>query len=178
MRLLVMGPSGSGTTTLGRALANALPAQHFDSDDFYWYPSDPPYVKPRPVAEREALMETMFLPRSHWVFTGSPLKWGKAVAARLTVIVFITLDPETRIARLTARERRLFGPSIEPGGARHEDFSEFVDWAQSYDDPGSPHTRSRVNHEAWLARQTVPVIRVDTSHPMEHVVGQVLEALP
>jgi adenylate kinase family enzyme len=36
MRICVFGASGSGMTTLGRALASDLELAFLDSDDFFW----------------------------------------------------------------------------------------------------------------------------------------------
>ena len=41
-RIHILGASGSGTTTLGRALAERLQCPHFDADDYFWVPTDPP----------------------------------------------------------------------------------------------------------------------------------------
>ena len=49
--------SGSGTTTLGRALAGRLALAHFDTDDFYWLPTDPPYQAARPMPDRLQRLE-------------------------------------------------------------------------------------------------------------------------
>jgi adenylate kinase family enzyme len=38
-----MGASGSGATSLGRALAAALALPHHDADDCLWLPTVPPY---------------------------------------------------------------------------------------------------------------------------------------
>jgi adenylate kinase family enzyme len=43
MRVLITGASGSGTTTLGRALAARLGFAFLDADDYYWLPSDLPF---------------------------------------------------------------------------------------------------------------------------------------
>ena len=43
LRIYLTGAAGAGVTTLGRALASTLQLPHFDVDDYYWYPSDPPY---------------------------------------------------------------------------------------------------------------------------------------
>lgn len=62
-RVHILGASGSGTTTLGRALAQAWSVPHADADDYFWVPADPPYLQKRPVEERITLMQAMFLPR-------------------------------------------------------------------------------------------------------------------
>ena len=75
-RLHVLGASGAGTTTLGRALADALAIPHHDTDDYYWMPSDPPYRDVRPPEARMTLMEEMFIPGGGWVLSGSLIDWG------------------------------------------------------------------------------------------------------
>ena len=43
-RIHILGASGSGTTALGQALAEHLRCPHFDTDDYFWLPTDPPYI--------------------------------------------------------------------------------------------------------------------------------------
>ena len=81
-RLHVTGASGSGTTTLARALADTWAVPHADADDYFWLPTDPPYVDKRPEVDRLALMEQVFLPREGWVLSGSMLGWGDDVVGR------------------------------------------------------------------------------------------------
>jgi hypothetical protein len=66
-RLHVLGASGSGTTTLARALANHWSAPHADADDYFWLSTDPPYVERRPEADRLRLMREVFVAREAWV---------------------------------------------------------------------------------------------------------------
>jgi len=40
-----MGASGAGTTTLARAIAGQWAVPHADADDYFWIPSNPPYVE-------------------------------------------------------------------------------------------------------------------------------------
>lgn len=177
-RIHVLGAAGCGTSTLGRALATALSSQVFDSDDFYWQPTDPPFTQKRPAAERLALMEAMFLPRRSWVLSGSFMGWCDPIVPRLTHVVFISMPPAIRLARLRARERRRYGKAILPGGPQHRQYCSFLDWAMSYDDPGAGFIgRTRANHEAWLAEMRCPVIRVDGSRPVNELVEQVSGSL-
>ena len=50
----IFGASGCGTTTLGAAVAEKLALPHFDVDDFYWRPTDPPFVEKHQPAQRIA----------------------------------------------------------------------------------------------------------------------------
>ena len=155
-----MGASGAGTTTLARAMADHWSVPHADADDYFWIPSDPPYVEKRPEAERVALMKTLFLPRESWVLSGSMLGWGDDVVARCDAVVFLTLDPAERLRRLEAREHARHGRQAVHEAA----FAEFLEWARGYDDPAF-EGRSRASHETWLATLECPVLRLDSASP-------------
>ena len=172
-RLHVTGASGAGTTTLARAVADSWAVPHADADDYFWVPTDPPYVDKRPDAERIALMEQVFLPREAWVVSGSMLGWGESVVALCDAVVFLTLDPAERLRRIEARERerRAGGPVDEAA------LSAFLAWARGYDDPSSGG-RSRAAHEDWLEGLTCPVLRLDSSLSREALRDEVLAWSP
>lgn len=165
----MLGASGSGTTTLARALADRWAVPHADADDYFWLPSNPPYVEKRPEERRVALMHEVFLPREAWVLSGSMLGWGESVIAECDAVVFLSLDPAERIRRLETREveRRAGMPFDEAA------WDEFLDWAKGYDDPGFTG-RSRVGHEAWLGRVDKPVLRLDSSASVPELLEAVL----
>ena len=171
-RIHITGASGSGTSTLARALADRLCTQAFDTDDYYWVPSDPPFRTKRPIAERLRLMDEMFLPRADWVLSGSLHSWGAPVMTRVTHVVFLTLAPGMRLARLRARERQRYGARIARGGDLEANYRGFLDWAMGYDEPGT-QGRSRAAHEAWLQSLDQPVLRLDAASP----VGALAEAV-
>lgn len=102
-----MGASGTGTTTLARALADHWAVPHADADDYFWAPSDPPYVQQSAEHERVALMHEVFVGREAWVLSGSMLGWGETVVDQCDAIVFMTLDPriEAREAQRRAGQR-------------------------------------------------------------------------
>lgn len=165
-----MGASGSGTTTLARALADRWSVPHADADDYFWAPSNPPYVHQRPAEDRVSLMEAVFVPREAWVLSGSMVGWGDDVVARCDAVVFLTLDPEVRLRRLEAREeiRREGRESAETA------WTEFLEWARGYDDPAF-RGRSRAQHEAWLEALEKPVLRLNSAQPREHLLQSILD---
>jgi adenylate kinase family enzyme len=172
-RLHVTGASGSGTTTLGRALATHWSVPHADADDYFWVPTDPPYVEKRPESDRLSLMRSVFVPREAWVLSGSMVGWGEAVIHECEAIVFLTLDPEERLRRLEEREvHRRAGRSFDPDA-----WEAFLDWARSYDDPAF-EGRSRVAHEKWLADRAQPVLRLDSAANSEDLLEAVLDWVP
>ena len=112
----VMGASGSGTTSLGRALAERLDIAHLDTDDFFWMPTDPPFTTPRDADQRiRLLLEETGRPGG-WVLSGSALKWGVPLEPLYDLIVFLRIAPELRMARIRAREVARYGDRIGPGG--------------------------------------------------------------
>ncbi len=172
-RLHIVGASGSGTSTLGRAVAGAWSVPFHDSDDYYWQPTEPPYTARRDVAERLDLVERMFLPRQAWVLSGSVMGWGEPFAASFDQVVFLHLDPATRLARLHRREALRIGTAaIAPGGTHHQSYTDFMAWAASYDDPAFTG-RSLRRHEAWLAALGVPVLRLAGDRPTEALVAEI-----
>lgn len=172
-RVHVLGASGSGTTTLGRALADRWSVPHADADDYFWVPSSPPFVEKRPEEERRSLMRQLFVPREAWVLSGSMVGWGDAIVEECDAIIFVTLDSAERLRRLEERERRRGVGEVYDETAS----AAFIDWARGYDDPAFDG-RSRITHEAWLAQVSQPVLRVDSARPVDHLVAQVLDWEP
>lgn len=170
----VIGASGSGTTTLGRAVADKLGVLHFDSDDFFWLPTDPPFTTPRDPQERVALLLPKLLPEQGWVFSGSALKWGQPIEPLYDLIVFLRIDPALRMERIRRREANRYGERIKPGGDMAVKSREFMEWAASYDSAG-PERRSLASHEQWLATQTCPILRLDSVRVLDDLVDEVLK---
>jgi adenylate kinase family enzyme len=176
-RILITGAAGSGTTTLGRALAANLGSAHEDTDAYYWVPTDPPYTTARAPEERIALLLPKLEAERDWVLSGSPIEWGVALEPLYELIVFLRLDHDLRMARLRRREAADYGQRIAPDGDMALINAEFLEWASSYDAAG-PERRSLAQHEQWLSRQTCPVLRLDSAAPVDALLASVLVALP
>lgn len=177
-RIHITGASGSGVTTLGRALAGASGLPHHDTDDYYWLPTEPPYRVKRDVADRLRLMREMFAPRTGWVLSGSLMGWAQEMEPFFDAVVFVSTPTDVRLDRLRQREALRYGVSAASlDGDHYESTKAFLDWAASYDDPQFVG-RSRVRHEAWL--QTLPcrILRVDGSEPVDKLVGHIRGELP
>jgi adenylate kinase family enzyme len=172
-RIHLFGASGSGTTTLGRRLANALGGRHLDTDTYYWLETDPPFTEKRAPAERVAMIERDVEGQRAWVLSGSLCSWGDPLLPRFTLAVFLQLEPELRMARLLERERTRYGARVLPGGDLHVQHLAFLEWARSYDHARSP-IRSLDMHERWLARLPCPVLRLDASRTVEALCAAVL----
>lgn len=174
-RVYITGGSGTGTTTLGLALAAKLGVAHLDTDEFYWAPVDPPYTAKRDVAERLRLIAAAQGPEG-WVLSGSADGWGDPVLAGLDLVVFLRLPTAQRMLRLRRREQARFGARIAPGGDMERTHRAFLDWASSYDDPYFGG-RSLHRHLSWLSTRSEPVLDLSGAVSTEAQVAACLGAL-
>jgi adenylate kinase family enzyme len=177
MRVHILGASGSGTTTLGAALADRVDADHLDTDDYFWLPTDPPFETSRPAAERLERLEADLDAAGRWVLSGSLCGWGDPLIPRFELVVFLLVPTGVRLARLTRRETAEFGAeAIEPEGRMYENFKTFIEWAASYDD-GDLDMRSLARHDDWLAALPCPVLLLEGEMSTAEQVEGVLAAL-
>jgi adenylate kinase family enzyme len=172
-RIHVLGASGSGSTTLGGALAAHLGVPQVDADRVFWLPTDPPFTHRRPRRERLAVLARDLPADGDWVFSGSAIGWATPLEPVYDLIVFLRLDPTERMARLRAREAARYGARIFPGGDMAQASAAFFAWAAAYDTSG-PAQRSLAAHEAWLTHQTAEVLRLDSAMRVEGLVASVL----
>lgn len=165
-RLHILGASGSGTTTLGRALASQIGCPHFETDDYFWESTTPPFQKPRPREDRQTRLAAALAENTAWVLSGSLCGWGDHFIPLFDSVVFLTAPTEIRLARLQERERQRYGAGeIAAAGRMYESHMKFLSWASEYD-TGGTGMRSRQLHEEWIQRLNCPVLRLDGAQPL------------
>ena len=165
-RLHILGAFGSGTTTLGRALAARLQCLHCETDDYVWVPTDPPYTQQRERTERQRLLMDDLAAHDTWVVSGSLCGWGDGAIPLFELVVFLSIPHDIRLARLRRRERTRFGKRILPGGDMYEVSQAFLAWAASYDE-GGVDIRSRRRHEHWLGTLPCPILCFEGEYTIE-----------
>lgn len=175
-RIHVVGASGAGTTTLARAVADDLAIPAFDADDYFWVKTDPPFREIRPRAERVELLLADLGPCESWTLSGSMVGWDQEISPAFTLVVYLWVPPDIRMARLADRERSRYGAEILPGGAMHDASTEFMRWAAAYDSAGAEQ-RSRELHRQWLEGVKTPVLRIEGDTSVAHRVALVKIAL-
>jgi len=176
-RVHVMGASGSGVTTLGRSLTDSTAWPYYDTDDFYWQPTDPPFRMRRSPEDRLHRLSDALLGSEQWVLGGAIDGWGDPLIARFDLVVFLEAPTATRRARLSNRERGRFGDRVAEGGDMHAQHQAFLAWADGYEAGANPQGRSRARHEAWLRNVDQPILRLDATQDVEVLKMLVLAAL-
>lgn len=165
----IFGASGSGTTTLGRALAADMGLVHMDTDDYYWLPTDPKFTTARPIDERLTLMQAdIDAAEKGVVISGSLTGWGDVLIPRFTYAIRLTTPSEVRLERLRQREYAHFGERIREGGDMHQNYLEFLDWAAQYD-TGDITMRSKACHDEWMKQLPCPQIIAPGDMPLDRL---------
>jgi len=175
-RIHIMGASGSGTTTLAKALSERTGYKHFDSDNYYWNPTPIPFTQKRDSEDRNTLLARDLESASSWILSGSLCRWGEIKLPDFELVVYLYLPKDIRLQRLIARERERYGADIDPDGSRHHLHNEFIEWASQYDEAG-PYMRSKALHSKWLAGLSCPVLRIEGDKTIEERLNIVLNAI-
>lgn len=162
MFIHITGASGSGTSTLGAALAAELGCAFLEADDFLWLPTEPPYQTLRPVDERRSLLLAALRRSGSAVVSGSVNGWGAEIEDIFGGIVFLYVDTALRLERLRIREIQRFGKA-DPA---------FLTWAGQYDE-GPPEGRSLARQKMWLAARKCPVLMLDGDMSTEERLARV-----
>ena len=119
-RLLIMGVAGSGKSTLGVALAQALGWRFLDADDFHTDASKDKISRGIALDESDralwlAAIQPAFSDDSvSTILACSALKTAHRHILKPDHLVFLKIDPAVAVARLTERCSHFAGPSLVP----------------------------------------------------------------
>lgn len=164
VKIHIMGASGAGSTTLGQAMAAQLQYPYFDTDYYFWEPSNPPFTTRRSSEERVAMLRNDIAQHPKHIIGGSMIGWGEEWLTAFNLVVFLYVPPAIRLQRLRNREHERYGDVIYTDPERAAAYQEFMDWASGYDVPGNTR-RSLAVHEAWLRRVNCPVLEIRAIPP-------------
>lgn len=166
MRILITGASGSGTTTLGKAIASKLQWGFVNADDYFWLPTNPPYEKSR---EHDVRLKMILVELNHYessVVSGSIVNWGTDLENSFDLIVFLYLAASIRVKRLELREIQKLGYANP----------EFLQWASEYD-AGPATGRSLAKHQQWLSERKCRILKIAGDLTVEKRCELVLDSL-
>jgi adenylate kinase family enzyme len=176
MKINIVGASGSGVTTLGEQLSRELNIPYFDSDYYYWEPSNPPFTIRRDPAKRNAMLQQDIVPYKDALLGGSFISWGDEWLTTFDLVVFLWIPSTIRIERLKQRELERYGEIIYTNEERNRLFNEFIDWASGYDS-GIARGRTLQAHEEWLKKLNCPVVEIRGNKSIESRVKIVMQAI-
>jgi len=162
--MILFGPPGSGTTTLGREVAELLGIPHFDIDDFHWrWDTKIPYTTYHSSDKRVELLTNAINKHHHFIMSGSMWSIRHAFEPMFIMAGYVLAPAEIRAERLRARSLARWGDRVQPGGDMynaHGAYRDYFDTARQYDTDVSPEAY-RLQHEQWASLLPCPVLRVD-----------------
>ena len=161
----ITGASGSGTSTLGKFIAQNLNYRFFDGDDYFWQPTNPPFTAKRSKGARIDLLRNDAEQAGRAVISGCICNWGEPLIPWFELVVRLETATDIRLARLKNREFANFGDRIKPGGDMYHSHMDFMDYAASYDTAKTG--RNRALHDKWLKMMPCPVLTLDGTLPPE-----------
>jgi hypothetical protein len=159
-------------------LAKRWSAPFWDTDDFLWEATEPPFTRLREGDERRRLLTAALDEAPDWVLAGALCGWGDVMVPRFEAVIFTSLDDATRLERLRRRERERYGSRIDEGGDLRGSYLEFLAWAARYE-TGDLDVRSRRLHETWIARlpAACQLLHVDSARSVDENVALVVREL-
>jgi adenylate kinase family enzyme len=176
MKILIMGASCAGSTTLGSALAKKLGYVVFDSDEYFWEKSAVPFTVKRNPELRNNMMISDTAKHDNWVLSGSMISWGDLWLHAFDLVVFLYIPHQIRMQRLHTRELERYGDLIFTDPVRAKNYQDFVQWASGYDD-NTTNGRTLQIHETWLRKVSCPVLEIRGDTTVEERVDLVLKKI-
>ncbi|MDN5202388.1 AAA family ATPase [Fulvivirgaceae bacterium BMA10] len=176
MKIHIFGASGSGTTTLGRRLAQQINYKHLDADDYYWEKTDPPFQDKMPLDLRNEHIIRDFELNPFVIISGSMVSWGKQWESAFDLAVFLYIPHKIRMERLRKREMERYGDSLQKEEDALANSKAFLDWAAKYDDE-TFEGRSIGQHKAWIKRLECPVLKIEGDTTVDERVNLVVREI-
>ena len=176
MKIHLLGPSCSGTSTLGKLIAEKYNIPWFDTDEIFWIKTNPPFTTKREKNERIKLLGEIFQKNNSLVLSGSAMDWGDFIKNYLDIIIYKYVEQETRIKRLIAREVKRYGNRIDPGNDMYEIHKEFVEWNKKYE-TGGMEMRSRKSELYWINDVNCKIIKLEKNKTPEEELKIVSEEI-
>jgi adenylate kinase family enzyme len=127
---------------------------YFDTDDYYWEKTDPPFQTRVTSATRNHRLVADLQQEPDWILGGSLDSWGDFLKSSFDCVVYLWLPKNIRAKRLIDREKERYGEALSKSSI------EFIEWALAYDssDRGG---RNRLRHEMWMPTLPCPLLRIE-----------------
>jgi len=158
--ILIFGASGSGSTTLAKAIEKNYGYHFIDTDDALWEKTDPPFTVQKKPEDTLAYVKSEMSIHEKNVLSGSIIGFGNELKTSIDFVIYLHLPLEVRIERIKTREQHRFKERVLPGGDLYKQHLEFIEWVKLYDILDES-VRSKKQHEKWLEDITVPILRIN-----------------
>lgn len=166
-RIIICGGNGTGKSTLGKSLAEALDYQFMDIEDYYFPKTNNnySYAVSRTREEVSGLLLEDMRKYEHFILASVKGDYGEEVESMFTRAILIHVPREVRIERVKDRSFRKFGSRMLPGGDLYEKEKAFLEMVEN-----RPETAA----ENWLESTSLSVIHVDGMKPVAYNIEEIM----
>lgn len=168
----IFGASGSGTTTLAKAIASRFGYHFIDTDEAIWENTDPPFAKRKPHEESRDYVEKKLNEFEYNVISGAFVGWGDVFKSNVDLFIYMHLPLDVRLERIQKREENRFKERILPGGDLYLQHLDFLDWVSQYEELDES-TRSQKQHQKWLQDVNKPILMITEVLSIEALIERV-----
>lgn len=168
--IIVCGLNGSGKSSLGKALAEAMGFYFIDNEDLFFPKTDPHYIFAN-LRSREEVISILFdtaRSNKNYVFYAVRGDYGKDIIPFYHYAVFIDVPKEIRLKRIRNRSFQKFGNRMLPGGDLYVREKVFFDMVS--DQP-------EYYVEEWIQTLRCPILPVDGTKSIKENVAFIVEQL-
>lgn len=176
-RILIIGASGTGTTTLGKRISNQLKISFIDLDELFWLDSDIPFTKFRNTEQLREIVNDKIYSRREWVISGDPSLWNVDIENKINYLIFLKAPTNIRISRLEKRYDNQYGiASRVQGNLIFENHQEFIKWTLKYD-IGGITGRTKEKQESWISNLNGIIYETNSDKELDLLVEEVLKKI-
>ena len=173
--MIILGPAGSGKTTLGRQAAKELGIAYLDIDDYIWRTDTTvPYTVMYSRQEKIDHLLAAVNEVGEFVMAGSMNSFHEHFDPMFRLAVYLTADEVLRMERVHQRELGEFGNRILPGGDMYEEHQKFLTDVGGYEHGAGSCNREQ--HELWISQLTCPVLRLDGGEELTKNLAMIVES--
>jgi adenylate kinase family enzyme len=163
-RIMVIGCSGGGKSTLSRRICDRLDIPYVSMDrDFYWLPG---WVKRDKAEERALIAETVA--RERWLMDGSGSSTFDLRLPRAHMVLWVRLPRWRCLLGVTMRGFRYLGrtrPDMAPGCVERIPDREFLSYIWNFEKRFVPHILAQLQRHG----AEIPVLQLKSHAEMRHL---------
>ena len=127
-RIVVLGNSASGKSTLAQSLSVSEGLRHFDLDSIAWLPTAPPERSPLPECTRQ--INQLMASHSAWIIEGCYADLIEVAVPHATEMIFLNLPVNDCVAN--ARNRPWEPHKYSSKELQDSNLEMLVDWIRAY----------------------------------------------
>ncbi|MCI8332224.1 MAG: AAA family ATPase [Clostridiales bacterium] len=167
--IIVCGLNGSGKSTVGKALADALGFYFIDHEALCFGGMNTDYTAGRSRRDVISHFKDTASKHADFVFAAVNGMGEKELLGYFQYAVWIRAPKEVRIQRIRERSFQRFGDRMRPGGDLHAKEEAFFTMVSK---------REEQEVEEWLSGYKHPIIQIDGTRPVSENIELILKQLP